>query len=199
VVIPPQSQIEIVNRKKFTGPADAYRPYCADESLVPPMVTAGEGYRVYVTGLTHDERGYPATSAETQEKLVRRLVEKIRRNADDIIMIEEQDTDDADIVVVSYGISARVSYWAIEQAKRAGVRVGMLKLVTVWPFPEARIRELAERAKAFIVPEINLGQIVYEVERCAAGRARTIPVTHAGGSVHDPNKIVAAIKEAAHE
>jgi 2-oxoglutarate ferredoxin oxidoreductase subunit alpha len=112
-------------------------------------------------------------------------------------MIEEHDTDDADVVVVSYGISARISHRAIELAKEVGIRVGMLRLVTVWPFPEARIRELAGRVKAFIVPEINLGQIVYEVERCAAGRARTIPVTHAGGSVHDPVKIFVAIKEAA--
>jgi 2-oxoglutarate ferredoxin oxidoreductase subunit alpha len=199
VVIPPKDQIEIVNRKKFTGPPDAYRPYCAEADLIPPMVAAGEGYRVYVTGLTHDERGYPATSPEAQEKLVRRLVDKIRLNADDIIMIEEHDIDDADIIVVSYGISARVSHWAIERAKQAGIRVGMLRLVTVWPFPETRIQELAERVQAFIVPEINLGQIVYEVERCAAGRARTISVTHAGGSVHDPRKILAAIEEAANE
>jgi 2-oxoglutarate ferredoxin oxidoreductase subunit alpha len=199
VVIPPKNEIEIVNRKKFTGPPDAYRPYCSEADLVPPMVAAGEGYRVYITGLTHDERGYPATSPEVQEKLVRRLVDKIRRNADDIIIVEEHDTDEADVVVVSYGISARVSHRAIELAKEAGIRVGMLRLVTVWPFPEARIRELAGRVKAFIVPEINLGQIVYEVERCAAGRARTIPLTHAGGSVHDPVKIFAAIREAAHE
>jgi 2-oxoglutarate ferredoxin oxidoreductase subunit alpha len=199
VVIPPREHIAIANRKQFTGPPDAYRPYCADADLVPPMVTAGQGYRVYVTGLTHDERGYPATSAEVQEHLVRRLVEKIRFNADDIIITEEQNLEDADVVVVSYGISARISHWAIERARQTGLRVGMLRLVTVWPFPENLIRELAHQVKAFVVPEINLGQIVYEVERCAAGRARTIPVTHAGGSVHDPNKILAAIKEAADE
>jgi 2-oxoglutarate ferredoxin oxidoreductase subunit alpha len=199
VVIPPPSEIEIANRKKYQGPAEAYQPFLPDADLVPPMVTAGEGYRIYVTGLTHDERGYPATSPEVQEKLVRRLVEKVRRHADDIIMLEERDTDDADVIVVSYGISARVSHRAIEQARQAGIRVGMLRLVTVWPFPEKRIRELAGRVKAFVVPEINLGQIVYEVERCAAGRARTVPVTHAGGSVHDPNKILTAIQEAAND
>lgn len=199
VVIPPKNEIEIVNRKKFTGPPEAYRPFCPDADLVPPMVAAGEGYRVYITGLTHDERGYPATSPEVQERLVRRLVDKIRRNADDIIILEEHQTEEANVVVVSYGVSARVSHRAIELAQEAGIRVGMLRLVTVWPFPEARIRELAARVKAFVVPEINLGQIVYEVERCAAGCARTIPVTHAGGSVHDPNTILAAIKEAVNE
>lgn len=199
VVIPPPDRIEIINRKKFTGPPDAYRPFEPDGDLVPPMVTAGEGYRVYVTGLTHDERGYPATSAEAQETLVRRLVDKVKRNADDIILIEETDTDGADVVVVAYGISARVSHRAMALAQEVGIRVGLLRLVTVWPFPEARVRALAEWVRAFVVPEINLGQIVYEVERCAAGRARTIPVTHAGGSVHDPNKILAAIKEAVNE
>jgi 2-oxoglutarate ferredoxin oxidoreductase subunit alpha len=197
VVIPPKSRVEIVNRKKFTGPPETYLPYEANGDLVPPMVAAGQGYRVYITGLTHDERGYPATSAEVHDKLVRRLVEKVRRNSDDIIILQERDTDDADVVVVSYGISARVSYRAIELAREAGIRVGLLRLVTVWPFPEARIRELAWQVNAFVVPEINLGQIVYEVERCAAGRTRTIPVTHAGGLVHEPGKIVAAIKEAA--
>jgi 2-oxoglutarate ferredoxin oxidoreductase subunit alpha len=199
VVIPPQDRIEIINRKKFTGPPDAYRPFEPNGDLVPPMVTAGEGYRVYVTGLTHDERGYPATSAEAQETLVRRLVDKVKRNADEIILIEETNTDGADVVVVAYGISARVSHRAMAMAQEVGIRVGLLRLVTVWPFPETRIRELAGRATAFVVPEINLGQIVYEVERCAAGRARTVPVTHAGGSVHDPNRILAAIKEAVNE
>jgi 2-oxoglutarate ferredoxin oxidoreductase subunit alpha len=199
VVIPPKEDIEIVNRKKFTGPPDAYLPFQADGDLVPPMVAAGEGYRIHVTGLTHNEKGYPVMSADAQGRLVRRLVDKIRRNADDIFMVEETDLDGAEVVVVSYGVSARISYRAVELAKEAGLRVGMLRLITVWPFPERRIRELAKRVKAFVVPEINLGQIVYEVERCAAGRVPTILVPHGGGYVHDPQVIFRAIESAAQD
>lgn len=199
VVIPPRDEIPVVNRKKFTGPPDAYRPYRAEADLVPPMVAAGEGYRVYITGLTHDERGYPATSAEVHDALVRRLVEKIRRHAAEIIRLDEWATEDAEVVVVSYGISARVARYAVERARHKGLPVGLLRLVTVWPFPQERVRELAERVKAFVVPEINLGQIALEVERAAAGRARTRPVTRAGGRVHDPHEVLAAIEEALHE
>ncbi len=197
VVIPPQEEIQVINRKKYTGPPDAYLPFQTDGDLVPPMVSAGEGYRIHVTGLTHDERGYPAMNADVHGRLVRRLVNKIRRNVDDIIMVEETNLDDAEVAVVSYGISARIAHHAIESARAAGVRVGMLRLLTVWPFPEKRIRELAQRVKAFVVPEINYGQMVFEVERCAAGRAHTILVPHGGGYVHNPRTIFEAIEAAA--
>lgn len=199
VVIPAEEEIPIVNRKMFTGPPETYLPYLPDEDLVPPMVAAGQGYRVYITGLTHDERGYPSTSPEVHERLVRRLVEKVRRNAHDILRLEEQQTEGADVIVVAYGISARIAHRAMELARAAGYRVGMLRLITVWPFPEERVRALAARVKAFVVPEINLGHIAREVQRCAAGRARTIPVTRAGGAVHNPQEIFAAIEEALHE
>ncbi len=198
VVIPPEDQIPIVNRKKFTGPRETYLPYLPEDDLVPPMVAAGEGYRVYITGLTHDERGYPSTSPEVQERLVRRLVEKIRRNARDILRLEEHGVEDAEVVLVAYGISARIAYRALELARAAGRRVGWLRLITVWPFPEERISELAAQVRAFVVPELNLGQIAREVERCAAGRARTIPILRPGGAVYDPCEILAAIEEAFH-
>ncbi len=195
VVIPPPEEIVVVNRKKFSGPPEAYQPYRADADLVPPMVAAGDGYRIYITGLTHDERGYPATSAEAQEALVRRLVDKIRRHAAEIIRLEEVATDEAEVIVVSYGISARVAHYAVERARARGLPVGLVRLVTVWPFPETRIRDLARRVKAFVVPEINLGQMAREVERAAAGTP-TIPLTRAGGRVHHPREIETAIEEA---
>ncbi len=196
VIIPPEDEIRIVNRKKYTGPPETYRPFKADVDLVPPMVAAGEGYHIHATGLTHNEKGYPVMSADVQGKLVRRLLEKIRRHADDIIMVEERNLEDAEVVVVAYGISARVAYRAIELAREAGLRVGLLRLITVWPFPERKIRTLAKRVKAFVVPEINFGQMVFEVERCASGRARTILVSHGGGYVHDPKTLFEAIKSA---
>ena len=197
VVIPPADQIEVVERKWYQGPVDKYRPYQPDKDGIPFMVKAGDGYKFHTTGLTHDERGYPVINAECQDWCVRRLSNKILDNADKIIDIQEEQTDGADVVVISYGITSRVAYRAVQLARQAGVKVGTLRLVTVWPFPEKRIRELAGKVKAFVVPELNLGQVAKEVERIAAGRVPTVPVTHCGGWVHDPDDILKAIKEAA--
>ena len=195
VIIPPAEEIELYPRRLTNSPPAEYLPYMPEDDLVPSMIIAGQGYKIHTTGLTHDERGYPVMTVEAQEKLVHRLVNKIRLNADHIIHIEEEDTEGAEVVVVSYGISSRVALAAIDEARAAGIRVGRLRLITVWPFPEKRIRELAPKVKAFVVPEINYGQMVLEVERCAAGQAKTILVPHGGGDVHNPQDILEAIKE----
>jgi len=154
-------------------------------------------------------------NAEAQDKLIRRLrdkilravdritmlEDKILRAVDRITMLEEEGLEDADVVVLSYGITSRVAQRAVELARAKGLKVGKLRMITVWPFPEDHIRmvaaRVAARVKAFVVPEINMGQIVREVERVAAGRAKAIPVPHAGGSVHRPEDILQAIEEAA--
>ncbi len=161
------------------------------------MVKAGDGYRFHITGLTHDERGYPAMNWRAQDKLVRRLVEKIRNNVDHIVRYEERDMDDAEIVVVAYGITSRVALRALQMARAEGIRAGLHRPIVVWPFPEKRLRALAEKVKAFVVVEMNYGQMVYEVERCAAGKARTVLVEHGGGTVHDPADVLQAIREVA--
>ena len=197
VVIPPADQLEVVPRTLTSEPPATYLPYRTNGSAVPAFARAGDGYRFHATGLTHDERGYPDMSVACQDKCVRRLVDKIKDNADDIAHFEEEDTDGADVVLVTYGITARVARMGIRLARAEGIKVGVLRLVVVWPFPEKRMRELAGRIKAFVVPEINLGQIVLEVERCAAGQAAAIPVSHAGGGVHDPQDILEALRRAA--
>lgn len=197
VTIPPASEINITSRRRTSVPPRDYIPYKPDADLVPPMADVGEGYRFHITGLTHDERGYPVMTAEAQDKLVRRLVDKIEKNRDDIIAVEETGIEDAEIVVCSYGMSARVATIAIESARKAGIKAGLLRLITVWPFPEKQVSELAKKVKALIVPEINYGQISLEVERCAAGRAKTVLVPHMGGGIHNPQVILDAIKQAA--
>jgi len=159
------------------------------------MVAAGEGYHIHTTGLTHDERGYPDMTVGTQDVLVNRLIDKINKNADKIIRLEEDHIDDAEVVLISYGITSRVARAAYSKARSEGRKVGWLRLITVWPFPEKKIRELAKKVRGFVVPEINMGQIVLEVERCAAGNARSLLVPHAGGSVHDPESIYEALLE----
>ncbi|MBP1768197.1 MAG: 2-oxoacid:ferredoxin oxidoreductase, alpha subunit [Candidatus Aminicenantes bacterium] len=196
VVIPPSDEIEVVERKWYEGPKDKYLPYKPDKDLVPFMVKAGDGYRFHTTGLTHDERGYPMINAEVQDWCVNHLVDKIKKNSPKIIEYREDQIDKAEVVVISYGITSRVAVKAVQDARKAGIKVGTLRLVTVWPFPEARIKELAAKVKAFVVPELNLGQIRREVERCAFGRAPVIGVPHCGGWVHDPDDILKAIKEA---
>ena len=133
-------------------------------------------------------------TAAAQDRLITRLVNKIRANVDDIVMLREYLTDDADVIVCAYGITARIARFAVDLARAEGIRAGLLQFVTLWPFAEKRVRELASHTKGFVVPEINLGQIVYEVERCAAGQAPAILVPHAGGDVHEPNSILAAIR-----
>jgi 2-oxoglutarate ferredoxin oxidoreductase subunit alpha len=128
---------------------------------------------------------------------VRRLVEKIRSNADKIAMLEESEIEGADVVVVSYGITSRVAVKAIEMAKTAGIKVGHLRLITAWPFPETRIRELATRVKALVMPELNYGQMFFELQRVVEGKAKTYLVPHGGGTVHDPEVICQKILEAA--
>lgn len=196
VVIPEADQIEIVPRNFYKGKKEDYRPFKFNGSNeIAPMVKAGDGYYIHLTGLTHDERGYPVISAEAQEKNVTHLVDKILKNEEKIRLLEEDQIAGAEVIVISYGITSRVALKAIQDARKAGIKVGIIRLIVVWPFPEKLIRKLAGKVKAFIVPEINLGQISLEVERCAAGKAKTIHVPHAGGWVHDPNDILKAIKK----
>jgi 2-oxoglutarate ferredoxin oxidoreductase subunit alpha len=205
VVIPSPEEVEIVDRpqvRRGDVEPDHFRifrdsPDGDGDGYVSPMAIAGEGYRIHVTGLTHDERGYPGMNAQTQDWNVNRLVEKIRVHRDDIIEVEEQNLDDAEVVVVSYGISARTSLWPIELARREGIRVGYLRLITVWPFPEERIRQVAKGIRAFVVPEINLGQISREVERCAAGQAQVFGANRAGGDILEPKQVLDVIRRAA--
>jgi len=197
VMIRPAEQIEIEPRRLTKLPPDDFMPYKVNDHPVPEFARVGDGYRFHATGLTHDERGYPAMTVAAQEEHVFRLSDKIRAQADDIVRFEEEGVEDADVVVVSYGITARVARASIDLARDQGLKVGSLRLVVVWPFPENRIRELAGSVRGIVVPEINLGQIVLEVERCAAGNTRVVGVPHAGGAVHDPATIAAAIVEVA--
>jgi len=197
VVIPDPERIAVTPRRFTTRPPGEFRVFEPGANLVPEMVQAGEGYRFHITGLTHDERGYPSMALDVQDRLVRRLQNKLKPLANGRGLCETEDLEDAEVVVVSYGITSRVAQHALLAARRAGVRAGKFRLITAWPFPTERVRDLAAKVKAFVVPELNLGQMVQEVERASAGKAAVIPVSHAGGSVHRPEAILNAIMEAA--
>jgi 2-oxoglutarate ferredoxin oxidoreductase subunit alpha len=160
------------------------------------MACFGEGYRFHATGLTHDEKGAPQTvSVEEQNKLIQRLCNKIRRNMDDIVKVEEVMLDDADVAVIAYGITSRAALSAVRKAREQGIRAGLLRLITLWPFPENHVAKVASQVKAIVVPEMNCGQLVREVERSA----KTTPVlllSKLGEEPHRPIEIVDAMRKA---
>jgi len=195
VVIPSADTIVQVERRKPDVPPEKYLPYHPDKDGVAPMANCGDGYRIHITGLTHDERGYPGMDASTQEQMVSRLIEKIRKNRDSIIRTENLYLDDAEIVIVAYGISARSARQAVQEARAGGIHAGLIKLETVWPFPETLIRDIAPNVRAFIMPEINAGQMVLELERCAGGACPVRLISHFGGSIIHPGTILAAMKD----
>lgn len=196
VVIPAEGDIPHTPRKQpAKEPGDGvFLSYKPDDDLVPPIAHAGEGYKVHMTGLTHDERGYPALNAETHDKLVNRLVDKVRLNAAEIEMFEDIATEDADTIVIAFGCTARSARHAVMAARSEGLKCGFIRLITVWPFPESRIRELiaAGTVKRFIVPEVNLGQLRREVERLT--NLPVLRLNHAGGHMPVPDDILELIR-----
>jgi len=199
VVIPSADEIEIEPRRFYDGPPNEYMPFKPDIDLIPKMAKAGDGHKLYITGQVHNERGYPVKDEAFRSIYTKRLVDKIRLNKDRIIELKEDGTENADVIVVSFGISSRVAVKGVELAREKGLKVGTLRLVTVWPFPDERITELGKNIKAFVVPEINYGQIAFEVERCSHGKANVILVPHGGAGVHNPDDICNAIEYATKE
>src|SRR5271157_1385862 len=195
VVIPKREELQVVERlTPQQGPAE-YLPFDSAGPLPAPMAVAGQGYHVHVTGLTHDERGYPVITEAVQERNVRHLVDKIRKNAHKIIQFETFGLDDAQVVVVAYGCTSRVARQAVEDLRTRGHKAGLVILITLWPFPSNLIRDLAKRVNAFIVPEINYGQMAYEVERTSQGNAEVVLMALMGGSIHTPSEIEEAMGE----
>ena len=194
VIIPPADNIRIVNRNKPSVTPKEYMPFKPEKNLVPPMAVFGEGYRFHATGLTHEEDGRPRTeSIKAQQRLVQRLCDKIRKNSDKIVQVKEIMMEDAEVAVVAYGIESRAALSAVRKARSNGIKAGLVRLVTLWPFPEKPIAEVAEKVKMIIVPEMNYGQLVREVERAA----KATPVTFLpklGEEPHRPEEIFEAIK-----
>jgi len=195
VTIPPAGAIESVDRKRPSAPPnDGWLPYAAGRDLVPAMAHAGDGYNIHVTGLTHDERGYPTNDPQVHDRLVRRLSRKVQANAQQICEFEKLHTDDAETVVIAYGATARAARQAVLAARERGIRAGLFRLITLWPFPRGTIKELTNTARRFVVAEMNLGQVAREVERYT--RRPISWVTHAGGEMFAPEPILRAIMEA---
>jgi 2-oxoglutarate ferredoxin oxidoreductase subunit alpha len=194
LVIPDEKDLKLVYRKLPTVDPSEYLPFKADDDLVPPMGIFGSKYQFYATGLTHDERGYPSDKENVQIELVTRLNDKIVKNADQIIDLERFMLDDAKIAVISYGTPSRSAKRAIRDAREEGIKVGMLRLKTVWPFPEEQVAQLASEVDQIIVAEQNLGQVYYMVKAFAAPTPVHL-MTKPAGMPQLPHEILGKIRE----
>lgn len=185
----PPSAIEIHERRWASGPAESYRPYAADETQVPVMARPGDGYRTHTTGLTHEITGFPTQDPERVSDIMERLLGKLDAHRDDIEQFEALHCEDADIVVVAYGITARAAQHAVSEAREKGIKAGLFRPITLWPFPERGLRTAVGAAAHVLVPEMNAGQLVLEIERLCAGRATVSGLNRLNGEPIRPQDI----------
>jgi len=195
VRIPEKDEIEIVNRKKPSVPPEEYLPFKADEDGIPPMANFGEGYRYHFTGLVHNEKGFPTNNPQEIDSFLRRLNNKIKDHKKDILLTERYFLDDAEVALVAYGSVARAAKKTVKLAREKGIKLGLLKLLTIWPFASEEISELARQVNLIVVPEMNLGQIVLEVERVSQGKCQVESFGRVDGELINPMEILKKIQE----
>ncbi len=193
--LPSLESLGVVERPQPNCPTEAYRPYGDGAQRVAPLADFGSGYRYHVTGLAHDERGYPTQDPRVIARLHERLHAKLQDGRAEIVSYEGEELDDAEVVIVAYGVSARAARRAVSEARRQGLRAGLFRPRTLWPFPDAEVNVLARSARALVVAEMNMGQIVYEVERCARGQAPVFGCLRADGQPLTPDEILARLVE----
>lgn len=193
VQIPEAKDIELVERERPPKGLDNYLTYDPDP-VVAPMAIAGDGYRVHMTGLTHDEKGYPATTPPAQAVLMKRMKRKFEKAEEDLVEYTEVEMEDAEICVLCYGTEARSVIEAVRKARSEGVKVGMLRVITVWPFPRKKVIELSKQVDTIIVPEGNMGQYVHPVTEYARD-CEVISLPHFGGKIHTPTEVYNKIME----
>ncbi|MBP1724059.1 MAG: 2-oxoacid:acceptor oxidoreductase subunit alpha, partial [Deltaproteobacteria bacterium] len=195
VVFPEPGQYEIVDRVKPSVPPEWYLPYEDTSFGVPPMGIFGEGYRYHVTGLIHDIRGFPTLRQDEIEPFLLRLFRKISTHFDDIQMVESFQIDDADLVLIAYGCVARSAHRAMVEARAEGLKVGLMRLTTLWPFPRRFVEPLTKAKKTLLVPEMNMGQISREVKRVNQGMTTVLTLNKVDGTIIYPKEILARIRE----
>jgi len=200
VELPEQDAIEVFPRRQpDCTRAEGYQPYRPAGDLVPNLADFGQGYRIHVTGLIHDETGFPSGNPQVTEQSIRRLHQKIEIAQDEITRCDEFFMNDAEYAVVAYGGTARTAYAAVEKARSGGIKVGLVRLMTIWPFADKIIRRVAEKVRGILVPELNYGQLVREVERAAGGRANVQLLAKYNTQIFTPAEIAAAIDAMARE
>ncbi len=197
IEIPAPDKVVRVDRKWAEGAEPGYLPYAETDDLVPVMSRPGDGHRVHVTGLTHTPNGFPTQKPDLADRALTRILDKIEKNRPVIEKVEEIGADDADILIVAIGIVARAARSAVETLRKEGVKVGLLRPVTLWPFPEAATRKAAKRARVVLTPEMNTGQLIREVERLVDNPAKVVGLHRIDGEPIAPAEIIAKVRELA--
>jgi 2-oxoglutarate ferredoxin oxidoreductase subunit alpha len=195
IVFPEPGELEVINRTAPSVPPEQYKPYDTSFGDVPPLAAFGSEYRFHVTGLNKAQDGFPTTKAAIVQAEEERQVRKVDANIDDIVTFEEYMLDDADVAIVAFGSTSRSARFAVNEARKAGIKAGLFRIKTFWPFPDKQIKALAGKVKAFITPEMNLGMCTGEVQRCAEGKAPVLGIFRVDGEPINPGQILDKIKE----
>jgi 2-oxoglutarate ferredoxin oxidoreductase subunit alpha len=195
IVFPEPGEVEVLPRKTPTVPPEQYKPYDTSFGDVPPLASFGSGYKFHVTGLNKMADGFPTTKAEVVQAEEERQVRKVDANIDDIVQFEEYLLDDAEVLVVAYGSTSRSARYAVNVAREQGIKAGMFRIKTFWPFPDKQIKALAGKVKGIVIPEMNLGMCSLELERCAQGKVPVLGIFRVDGEPINPDQILEKIKE----
>jgi len=194
VELPEKGDLEVVDRAKPDCKPEEYLPY-DDRFLVAPLAPFGEGYRFHITGLNHKQDGFPTNDSKVIDRNNRRIMEKVDLNREDIWKNEETMLEDAEVAIFTVGSTARSARFAVNELRKAGVKAGLLRPLTIWPFPDKAVFQLSKKVKAIIVPEMNLGQMVHEVERCAKGNCAVEGLFRVDGEPITPAQIMQTVKK----
>ena len=195
IVFPEPGELEVIDREAPTDGPDTYKPYDSTKGQVPPLAAFGSGYKFHVTGLNKADDGFPTTKASLVDAEERRQIDKVTDNISDIESYEEYLTEDAEVIVWAYGSTSRSARYAVNELRKEGIKAGLFRPITLWPFPEKRTAELAAKAKAIVVAEMNLGQMIYEVERVAKGNCVVVGEFRVDGDPLNPGQIMTKVKE----
>jgi 2-oxoglutarate ferredoxin oxidoreductase subunit alpha len=197
VALPDVANIRIISRIKPTVPTHWYKHYDENQKYLSPLASFGEGYRYNVTGLTHDALGFPTNKSNEAHEMMERLRKKISYNIRDLVQIESRDMEDAKIAIFAAGITARSAKSAVAAARAEGIPVGLLRPLTIWPFPDEAVRKMLRNVETVIVPELNQGQLIHEIQRLTKDKADgdIIPIQRADGTLITPSDILEVIRE----
>lgn len=195
MVVPEEGEIEVFKRHRPDVPREWYRHFEITPSLVSPMASFGQGYRYNVSGLTHDQDGFPTAKPKEIVDKLNKLRRKIERYSDEIIKLRTEKMEDAHIAVFSYGIVARTAFQAVKMARERRIKVGAIQPLTIWPFPDEQLRDMLKNVRKVIVAELNMGQLVHEIRRVAPRHTEVIPLQRYDGNVMTPSEIFDKIRE----
>ncbi len=195
VTLPSAKDVEVIDRRRPSEPPDWHTPYKTDGTLIPRLAEIGEGYRYHITGLVHDERGFPTRRADEVGPFYQRLFSKISQNFSYLEWVKSFELDDAENVIIAYGCTSRAARAAVRLARKQGIKLGLLQIISLWPFPRRSVEDALTDRKCAIVPELNMGQLRREVLRVNNGRTRVVNLSKMDGSMITPRNILDKLRE----